>query len=435
MLEFRLRRLILLDSSAQADSFETKQFARAAVRAKTEGEMEKVDVIIAGAGPVGLVAANVLADAGCSVLLLEIEDQLPTNLRASTFQSVTLDLLEPFGVNKRLIEMGIISPIMQYRDRKGWVAEFDFAVLKNDTNYPYRVQCEQFKLCELLVERLMSKPNAKVIYSARAQGVTQDDKGVRVEAEIAGKPAILEGRWLIAADGGRSQLRAYLGVKLEGFTWPERYLVASTTFDFPSVMPGLSTVSYFADPEEWYFLLKVPGMWRCMFPIGEHEQEEVFMSDADINRRLQRVYAKSTPYDIKHRTIYSVHQRVAERYRVGRAFLAGDAAHLNNPLGGMGMNGGIHDAFAIAERLAAVLTGRMNESALDGYERERRPVALHYVDKISTANKRNLETKDPAEQKAWRDLMDKTSRDPELSRQYLLKVSMIESIRQSKAAA
>ncbi len=397
--------------------------------------MDKVDVIVAGAGPVGLVAANVLADAGCSVVLLEVEDTLPTNLRASTFQSVTLDLLEPFGVNDKLINMGVISPIMQYRDRKGWVAEFDFAVLKNDTHYPYRVQCEQFKLCELLVERLKTKPNAKVIYSARAQSVTQDDHGVDVEAQIAGKTEHLKGKWLIAADGGRSLLRASVGVKLEGFTWPERYLVASTTFDFPSVMPGLSTVSYFADPDEWYFLLKVPDMWRCMFPIGEHEKDDVVLSDEDIQRRLQRVYPKSTPYDIKHRTIYSVHQRVAERYRVGRTFLAGDAAHLNNPLGGMGMNGGIHDAFAISERLAGVLTGKLGESALDGYERERRPVALHYVDKISTANKRNLETKDPAEQKAWRDLMDKTARDPELARQYLARVSMIESIRQSKAAA
>jgi 3-(3-hydroxy-phenyl)propionate hydroxylase len=191
-------------------------------------------------------------------------------------------------------------------------------------------------------------------------------------------------------------------------------------------------VSYFADPEEWYFLLKVPGMWRCMFPISDQESEDVILSDADINRRLQRVYPKNGAYDIKHRTIYAVHQRVAERYRVGRAFLAGDAAHLNNPLGGMGMNGGIHDAIAIAERLAKVVKGELPEADLDNYERERRPVALEYVDKITTANKRNLETRDPAEQKAWRELMNHTAADPELARQYLLRVSMIESIRKSR---
>jgi 3-(3-hydroxy-phenyl)propionate hydroxylase len=398
------------------------------------GGMITVDVIVAGAGPVGLVAANILADEGVSVLLLENEPELPTNLRASTFQSSTLDMLERFGVTEPLIEMGVKSPIMQYRDRKGWVAQFDFGVLKNDTKHPYRIQVEQFKLCRLLLDRLTTKPTARIMFGARAVDVKQDENGVSVAAETGAGPAQCEAKWLIAADGGKSALRSALGVQLIGFTWPERFLVASTNFDFPSGMPGLSTVSYFADPDEWFFLLKVPGMWRAMFPISEGEQDEVILSDSDINRRLQRVYAKSKPYDVVHRTIYAVHQRVAERYRVGRAFLAGDAAHLNNPLGGMGMNGGMHDGFSIGERLAAVIKGRVPESTLDGYEPERRPVALEYVDKITTANKRNLETRDPAEQKAWRETMDRTSADPELARQYLLRVSMIESIRKSKAA-
>ena len=394
--------------------------------------MSDLDVIIAGAGPVGLVAANILADAGVKIVLLEAENTLPTNLRASTFQSATLDLIERFGLNDKLIGMGVVSPVMQYRDRAGWVVSFDFSVLKNDTRYPFRVQCEQYKLCELLLERLKGRPNARVVFGARASDVTQDESSVTVKADVSGSQANFTARWVIAADGGRSALRSALGVELQGFTWPERFLVASTTFDFTAAIPGLSTVSYFADPEEWYFLLKVPGMWRCMFPISDQESEDVILSDADINRRLQRVYPKNGAYDIKHRTIYAVHQRVAERYRVGRAFLAGDAAHLNNPLGGMGMNGGIHDAIAIAERLAKVVKGELPEADLANYERERRPVALEYVDKITTANKRNLETRDPAEQKAWRELMDRTAADPELARQYLLRVSMIESIRKSR---
>jgi 3-(3-hydroxy-phenyl)propionate hydroxylase len=397
--------------------------------------MTVADVIVSGAGPVGLVAANILADEGVSVLLLESEPDLPTNLRASTFQSSTLDLLERFGVTTPLIEMGVKSPIMQYRDRSGWVAQFDFDALKNDTNHPYRIQCEQFKLCRLLLDRLATKRTARIVFGSRAVGVAQDKNSVTVTTESGVTSSRSTANWLIVADGGKSILRGALGVQLSGFTWQERFLVASTTFEFPAVMPGLSTVSYFADPEEWFFLLKVPGMWRVMFPIKECEQDDVILSDEDINRRLQRVYKKKRPYDIVHRTIYAVHQRVADRYRVGRAFLAGDAAHLNNPLGGMGMNGGIHDGFSIGERLAAVITGRAPQSILDGYEAERRPVALEYVDKISSANKRNLETQDPAEQKAWREKMDRTSADPELARQYLLRVSMIESIRTSKALA
>jgi 3-(3-hydroxy-phenyl)propionate hydroxylase len=397
--------------------------------------MNQPDVIIAGAGPVGLVAANLLADEGASVLLLEAEDKLPTNLRASTFQSSTLDMIERFGVNGRLIEQGVVSPRMQYRDRSGWFAEFDFASLKNDTNHPFRLQCEQHKLCELLLKRLESRPNAQVLFSARAETASQSESQVKLKTFVAGYEREISGKWLIAADGGKSTVRASVGVKLEGFTWPERYLVASTKFDFESAIPGISTVSYFADPEEWYFLLRVPGMWRVMFPIGENENDDILLSDADINRRLQRVFTKPGTYDIQHRTIYSVHQRVASKYRVGRVFLAGDAAHLNNPLGGMGMNGGIHDAFSVAERLAVVVKGKSSSSILDGYEAERRPVALEYVDKISTANKRNLEAKDPTARQAWRETMERTAADPELARQYLLKVSMIESLRKYKQAA
>ncbi len=190
-------------------------------------------------------------------------------------------------------------------------------------------------------------------------------------------------------------MREALGIRLEGFTWPERFLVASTPFDFAAVIPRLCDVSYFADPEEWFFLLRVPGVWRAMFPVRAEESDAEVLSEASIQRRLQRVHALQTDYEIRHRTLYSVHQRVAQAYRRGRCFLAGDAAHLNNPLGGMGMNGGIHDGFSIAEKLAAVMRGTAAESELDRYERQRRPVALEYVNTITIANKRNLEARDP----------------------------------------
>lgn len=398
--------------------------------------MSAVDVIVAGAGPVGLVAANVLADAGVSVVLLEADTKVPTNLRASTFQPSTLDMLDRFEVTAPLMAMGVKSPLMQYRDRQGWVAQFDFGVLADDCRHPYRVQCEQFRLCQLLAERLQSLPNAQIFFGTEALEVVKNDTdaGVSIRVNENGIKGELQARWLVCADGGKSVLRKSIDIELEGFTWPERFLVASTDFDFTQVMPDLSTVSYFADSQEWYFLLKVPGMWRVMFPVGEHEQEQDILSDAGINRRLQRVHAKGTPYELKHRTIYAVHQRVAPTYRNGAAFIAGDAAHLNNPLGGMGMNGGIHDGFAIAERLAGVLRGTLPAACLDDYERERRPVALEYVNKITIANKRNLEAKDPVQYAQWQRAMDRTAADPALCREYLLKVSMIESLRNARAS-
>ena len=385
-----------------------------------------MQVLIAGAGPVGLAAANVLADAGVELRVLEAEPRLPENLRASTFQPPTLDLLARFGATQKLIEMGRVAPKLQYRDRAGWVAELDFGVLQDDTAHPYRVQCEQYKLTQVLAARL-----GRVRYGASVTAVEQDADGVTVTVNGAER---LRAAWLIGADGGRSRVREALGIRLEGFTWPERFLVASTPFDFAQAMPGLADVSYFADPHEWFFLLRVREVWRAMFPTASDESEADILSDASIERRLQRVHAKPGRYEIAHRTLYSVHQRVGETYRRGRVFLAGDAAHLNNPLGGMGMNGGIHDAFNLAEKLAAVIRGEKPVPELERYERQRRPVALEYVNTITIANKRNLEMRDAEEQRRWRAELERAMADRAAERELMLKISMIASLRKYECA-
>jgi 3-(3-hydroxy-phenyl)propionate hydroxylase len=385
-----------------------------------------MQVLIAGAGPVGLSAANVLAEAGIEVLVLEAEPRLPENLRASTFQPPTLDLLARFGASAKLIEMGRVAPKVQYRDRAGWVAELDFGVLEDDTQHPYRVQCEQYKLNQVLAARL-----GRVRYGAQVTAVEQDGDGVSVTVNGAER---LRAEYLIGADGGRSRVREALGIALEGFTWPERFLVASTPFDFAQAIPGLADVSYFADPEEWFFLLRVRDVWRVMFPTRPEESEADILSEASIERRLQRVHALPGRYEIAHRTLYSVHQRVAETYRRGRVFLAGDAAHLNNPLGGMGMNGGVHDAFNLGEKLAAVIRGEKAVEELERYERQRRPVALEYVNTITIANKRHLEMRDAEEQRRWRGELGRAMADRAAQRELMLKISMIASLRKYECA-
>jgi 3-(3-hydroxy-phenyl)propionate hydroxylase len=374
-------------------------------------------VLIAGAGPVGLSAAAVLHAGGVPVTVLEAEPRLPETLRASTFQPPTLDLLDRFGATQRLIEMGRIARQVQYRDRAGWVAELDFGVLAGDTKHPYRVQCEQFRLNQVLAALV---PDVR--FGAEVAGVAQDGDGVTVTLANGER---LRGTYLIGADGGRSRVREAIGVRLEGFTWPERFLVASTPFPFEEVIPQLCDVSYFADPQEWFFLLRVRDVWRVMFPTRAEETDAEIVSDAGIQARLQRVFANAK-YEIRHRTLYSVHQRVAETYRRGRVFLAGDAAHLNNPLGGMGMNGGIHDAFNLAEKLLG--------GDLDAYERQRRPVALEYVNTITIANKRNLEMRDAQAQERWRAELARAMADRNAEREYMLKISMIASLRKYQCA-
>src|SRR5580765_1976452 len=250
-------------------------------------------VLIAGAGPVGLCAANVLADAGVAVTVLEAEPRLPENLRASTFQPPTLDMLARLGAAQRLIEMGRVAPRLQYRDRAGWVTELDFGVIAEETAHPYRVQCEQYRLNQVLAERLA--PKARIEFGCEVTDVRQDQDSVTVSVNGTRE---ITAQWLIGADGGRSRVREALGIKLEGFTWPERFLVASTPFDFAAMMPRLADVSYFADPEEWFFLLRVRDVWRAMFPTRAEETEADILSDTGIERRLRRVYPKAGPYEI-----------------------------------------------------------------------------------------------------------------------------------------
>jgi 3-(3-hydroxy-phenyl)propionate hydroxylase len=309
------------------------------------------------------------------------------------------------------------------------VTELDFGVIAEETAHPYRVQCEQYRLNQVLAERLA--PKARIEFGCEVTDVRQDQDSVTVSVNGTRE---ITAQWLIGADGGRSRVREALGIPLEGFTWPERFLVASTPFDFAAALPGLCDVAYFADPEEWFFLLRVPGVWRAMFPVRQDEKDTEAVSGESIQRRLQRVHPANSPYEVRHRTLYAVHQRVAQRYRHGRCFLAGDAAHLNNPLGGMGMNGGIHDAFNLAEKLAAVICKSVDEIELDRYERQRRPVALEYVNRITIANKRNLEARDPGEHARWKAQMARTAADPRLSREYMLQTSMIASLRKYACA-
>lgn len=394
---------------------------------------DKDRVLIAGAGPVGLVAANVLADAGIPVTVLEAEARLPENLRASTFHPPTLDMLAKLGASRPLMDMGLVAPRLQYRDLTGWISEFDFGLIADLTGHPFRVQCEQYKLTGILSERLGRFPHARLEFGSTVADVEQNAGEVSVTIEGPAGRRTAAGTWLIGADGGKSRVREALGISLEGFTWPERLLVASTPFDFSGVIPNLCGVSYFADPDEWFFLLRVPGLWRVMFPTRAEERDDEVLSGESIERRLQRVCKKPGRYPVMHRTLYSIHQRVAGSYRRGRVFLTGDAAHMNNPLGGMGMNGGIHDAVNLAEKLARVTRGETDESELDTYERQRRPIALEYVNTITTANKRNLESRDPGEQRTWRDRMTRAARDPALAREYLIQVSMIASLRNAAA--
>jgi 2-polyprenyl-6-methoxyphenol hydroxylase-like FAD-dependent oxidoreductase len=390
-------------------------------------------VFIAGAGPVGLAAAAALVRREVPVTVFEASATLSDESRASTFHSSTLDFLDELGFASDLISQGLKAPRFQYRSRRdGVIARFDFTRIADLTRHPYRVQAEQFKLTRIIHEKLSGGPNYQVEFGRRVCGVVQEDAGVTVRLQSA-NGAIEERRgcWLIGADGARSDVRGALATEFEGFTWPERFLVVSTPFDFYSVIPELDPVSYVADPEQWHFLLQIPGAWRLMFPVAPEVSDEAAISHAFAQAQLARVVPGLSNYQIVHTTLYRVHQRVAKSFRVGRVFLAGDAAHINNPLGGMGMNGGIHDALNLAERLARVWHGESQAGELDRYSRQRRGITLEYVQTHSISNKRNLEARDPAERDRFRDDMRAIAGDPARTRDYLQRVAMIASLKRA----
>src|SRR5262249_47858480 len=222
-----------------------------------------------------------------------------------------------------------------------------------------------------------------------------------------------------------------------GFTWPERFIVLTTPFDFQSER-GYSFRSYFAEPGAWCNCFKVsadgpPGLWRAVFPAEPAQDDAWLLSDAGVQDRMRRFFPSSRPYEIVHRNLYVTHQRVASTFRKGRVLLAGDAAHVNNPIGGMGLNGGIQDAVNLADKLSHVLLQGASERTLDLYDLQRRTIAVEFVQEQSIANKKRLEESDPQTRKQNLDELSRIAEDPERSRQFLLRTAMIAN--QKRAAS
>ncbi len=397
-------------------------------------KLEMAPVLIAGAGPVGCVAALYLAQRGIPVILFENGEKLPIDLRASTFHPPTLDLLDELSLTERLIPQGLIVREFQFRERKtGDVARFNMARLSGETNHPYRLQCEQYKMTQTVVDMLADYPHAEVRFSAGVLGFRESANGVQALTFDGASEDRVDGSFLIGADGASSRIRQASGTKFEGLTYPERFLVCSTKFPFEHYFDNLSWVNYVSDPDEWCVMLKTPDLWRVQVPAPLDMNADELLSDEFIQSRLQRLHPKDEPYEIEHRTLYRVHQRVAETYRIGnRVLLAGDSAHVNNPLGGMGMNGGVHDAYNLCEKIVDIVFNNANlDDGLNLYDLQRRTICVDFIQNRTKENKAMMETKDVSLQEArQRKFMDIVS-NPEREKKYLMETSMIESLRTS----
>ncbi len=282
------------------------------------------------------------------------------------------------------------------------------------------------------LDALGAVPDVTVRFGAPITDLVQSAD--RVTATV-GDGERLEADWVIGADGGRSTVRKALDVAFDGYTWPERFIVLTVLDDFQALM-GCCLRNYLADPEEWTNLFKVAGddgqgRWRAVFPTWPGESDEEALSDVSAECRLQRAFARETSYMLVHRNLYKVHQRVAASFRRGRVFLAGDAAHVNNPIGGLGLNFGVHDAIDLIDTLKAVALDGADARLLDRYERRRRPLNIEFVQQQTVANKQRLEEKDPARRRARLDEIAAIADDPARHRQFLLRSSLIEAVRKA----
>jgi 3-(3-hydroxy-phenyl)propionate hydroxylase len=386
--------------------------------------MQRRNVIVVGAGPVGTVAALACASRGFTVTLLEAQERVDDSPRASTTQPPTLEILADLGLIEEYLRVGLVSRTFQFWDRATLklIAEFDFARLAGETAYPFVVQTEQHKLANMAIARLTAMANVEVRMGAPATSVTQDAESATVHVN----QETLVADYVIGADGGRSTVRKALGIEFEGYTWPERFLVITTRFDFQAAL-GCCLRNYMADPVEWTNLFKVAGddlngRWRAVYNTRADESDAEALSDAGVRARLARIYVPESERAYLHLNLYAVHQRVAKSFRKGRVFLCGDAAHVNNPIGGLGLNSGIHEAWHLAEVLKS-------GTDLDSYERIRRPLNIKYVQEQTIANKKRLEERDPAQRAKRFEELRATAEDPQRHKAFLMRASLLESSR------
>lgn len=392
-------------------------------------------VIIAGGGPVGLTAAMLLGKQGIECLVLEADTEVPRDLRASTFHPPTLDMLEDFGITARLIEAGLVAPTWQVRwHTTGESAEFDLGVLKDHTAHPYRLQCEQWRLAEFLLEYIGNHlPGIEVLRGHRVQSFVQNEGGVEVVAQDpAGELRSFAGAYLIGADGARSAVRSQLGLTFEGHTFPETTVLATTRFPFHEHLPNLSFINYCWKESGTFSLLRLKDLWRASLYPRDGESDEEAVSPASVQAKLQEIFPTAEPYEVLEIRPYRIHQRVVHSYVHGRVVLAGDAAHINSPSGGMGMNGGIHDAFNLTDKLRRIYAGEGVE-LLQLYERQRRPIAVKHVLEQSGKNRARMQERDSDKRRRSLTELQRKAGDKALATEYLLETSMISGLRESAA--
>ncbi|MDP9877421.1 2-polyprenyl-6-methoxyphenol hydroxylase-like FAD-dependent oxidoreductase [Variovorax boronicumulans] len=376
-------------------------------------------VVVAGAGPVGLVTALILARSGIPVTLLEAEADIIRSPRAIVYHSPTVEALDRLGLLDDARKQGMLKQDYQFRQADGTVlARFDMSVIARDTKYPYNLHLGQDLLADIALRHLMSTGQAQVRWNHRVVAIRQEADKADVDVETPAGRSTLRARWVIGADGGRSGVREALGLECKGFTWPERFVAVNLHYDFEQ--HGYARANFVLDPVDWSIIpiLDKRSGWRVTYG------EDAALSEEEVRKRAPERLARLLPGDgncrIDRIAPYRVHQRVIDRFRVGRVLFAGDAAHITNPCGGLGLTSGLLDAVHLGHALAAVVHGRAQEGVLDAYAQERRDVFVNVTSPAASENKRRLTESDPNRRAADISRLRQLNQSPAMQREALL---------------
>jgi 3-(3-hydroxy-phenyl)propionate hydroxylase len=386
-----------------------------------------VTVLIAGAGPVGLTLAAFLGRHDIPVTVFEAGPALNPRSQASTFHASTLELLDEIDMAWPLIDTGRITQRLQYRDRnEGLLGEFHFGLLRDTTRFPIRLQTDQTELTRLLRDEIGRRyPSVSIVFDAPVLGASRSGSGARLTTAGGER----DGRVVVGADGAHSAVRHSAGIAFEGSTYGTRHLMITTTYDVLGKMPELAPVTYIFDQDEPVGVLALRHYTRVVFMVsGEETDEQVLRPDSLQARLSGFLPAESEPYPIVDARIATLHQRVASQYTTGPIVLAGDAAHLNHPLGGMGLNAGLHDAYSLSRAIGKVMLDGADDEVLRQYGEERREQAVLHI--IPTADSYSRDSAESSEQARARRNADlrAVAADPQRAFEYLYRASMFDSV-------
>ena len=380
---------------------------------------ERHHVIVAGAGPVGLTAALLLADAGIPVTVLEKRPMLSTASKASTFHPPTLAILHHLGVLDEVLHRGKIVRRVQYRTaRDGVFAEFALDALSGKTAFPYRLHLEQAEVTPIILDRLRAHAHACVLFDAELRDVGEGNGRARAHIRRNGVDETITGEYLVGADGSRSDVRRALGIAFEGEDYPDKVLRVMTRDDLEPLLQGIAPVTYLFNGTKSVSFLRMIDCWRIILRVPKEVDDATALDPDWILARLRDAIPRCDRLPtVVMKDVYGVSKRVAERYHVGRTVLIGDAAHVTNTRGGMNMNCGLHDAFAVAQAIIAALAGG-DPKIVDDAINERRRVATQM---LIPRTDRNVAGGD-----AWLDQVQSMAADPAQALAYLRSTAMLD---------